>query len=569
LTLINVKREILSMKKNKLIVGLICIISGTLLFKNFFVQTTVINGIKYKVTVNGISQTAIPLKNDVRGPFTITTDCGTTKSSWDYANWKLNIAAATSSTKCNISFTNVVSNDYLINYIISNVGTTQGTSSTQGQIVNEGIDNAIKRLNSNPTYTTLSTADDYGTAEYDSAGGQISSKYTFSNSKWINTAAMSSYIYNKITIPENGYYQLYWSNTNTSSSYYFYAYKPNSTSTATSGYNKSTEQVYDYGYLSAGDYINISAKSSAANQITFYLKKSTNYTTNSVHRGYRYEGSNPYNYVLFNNELWRIIGVFAFDKTTNMESGSSNTLDCNTYNCYTKIIRNESIGGYAFSTVSVAVNEVYSYWENTSGAKGTLNTLLNTYYYNATDGTGQNECKSYGNETTRDCDFSINGIQGEYRSMVQNVVWNLGGTSVLNTAQTIYTMEREARKCSICTNASSASGYIGLIYPSDYGFSVLSNSCPRATILNSYNNERCGGKAWMLQNGYEWTMIPPETDTYGSSLSIIGESGRMQSEHAESGLAVRPVLYLSDKVYIVQGTGKIDDPYVLGLDTSS
>lgn len=49
--------------------------------------------------------------------------------------------------------------------------------------------------------------------------------------------------------------------------------------------------------------------------------------------GYRYEGKDPNNYIWFNNELWRIIGVF--DEVSHGQSGQT----------LVKIIRNYSIGG--------------------------------------------------------------------------------------------------------------------------------------------------------------------------------------------------------------------------------
>ena len=55
--------------------------------------------------------------------------------------------------------------------------------------------------------------------------------------------------------------------------------------------------------------------------------------------GYRYEGKDPNNYIWYNNEMWRIIGVFG---SNGHNSGTS----------YVKIIRNQPIGGYAWNGVS-------------------------------------------------------------------------------------------------------------------------------------------------------------------------------------------------------------------------
>ena len=51
---------------------------------------------------------------------------------------------------------------------------------------------------------------------------------------------------------------------------------------------------------------------------------------------YRYIGANPNNYVKFNDELWRIIGVFDVDDGTGKIEKRM------------KIIRNESIGNYSW-----------------------------------------------------------------------------------------------------------------------------------------------------------------------------------------------------------------------------
>jgi hypothetical protein len=83
--------------------------------------------------------------------------------------------------------------------------------------------------------------------------------------------------------------------------------------------------------------------------------------------GYRYEGKDPNNYVSFNGELWRIIGVF-----------DSNTHGIASTNLV-KIIRNEPIGSYAWDK-----NDTND-WPNSS-----MYHLLNDYYYNGTNESNSN-----------------------------------------------------------------------------------------------------------------------------------------------------------------------------------
>lgn len=78
---------------------------------------------------------------------------------------------------------------------------------------------------------------------------------------------------------------------------------------------------------------------------------------------YRYIGDDPYNYVKFNNEIWRIIGVFKVeDKTGNME-----------YKI--KIIRNDRLSETISYHDSTKVD-----WQNTS-----LSIYLNNEYLDMID----------------------------------------------------------------------------------------------------------------------------------------------------------------------------------------
>ena len=259
--------------------------------------------------------------------------------------------------------------------------------------------------------------------------------------------------------------------------------------------------------------------------------------------GYRYEGSNPYNYVLYNNELWRIIGVF---ETTLSDGSTTQNL--------TKIIRNESIGGYAFNKSNA------NYWVNTSGTRASLNILLNDYYYTATDGTSSDSCYFYSTTVTRNCDYTETGLQTVYRNMVENVTWYLSGYTSATNPNDMYTYERSG-EYNYSSNADSSTGYIGLMYPSDYGYSVLSSSCARTTNLSTYNAATCAGKAWMLQNGYEWTISPNSSDS--NYVWLVDSRGYVGGSSANNGSGTRPVLYLKSNTYIVSGDGSISNPYII------
>ena len=139
-------------------------------------------------------------------------------------------------------------------------------------------------------------------------------------------------------------------------------------------------------------------------------------------KGYRYEGKNPNNYIWFNNEYWRIIGVF---------DSASHGLDGKNL---VKIIRASALGGLAWDK---------SFTNNWTTAS--LNFLLNGAYYNATDRTNSGYCIGNAARATiiSNCNYTKKGIQAGYRGMIANVTWYLGGySSIKTTTDAFYGYER-------------------------------------------------------------------------------------------------------------------------------
>ena len=255
--------------------------------------------------------------------------------------------------------------------------------------------------------------------------------------------------------------------------------------------------------------------------------------------GYRYEGKNPNNYVWFNNELWRIIGVF--DENSHGQGGQN----------LVKIIRNNSIGGLAWHKSNT--ND----WTASS-----LMNLLNGAYLNSENGTGGEYCYGYSTAVGANCDYTESGINDTYRPMIENVTWYLGGySSTSATAESFYGYERGTTVYS--GRPTSTTGYIGLMYPSDYGYSVLASSCARTTNLSSYSNSTCAGQSWMYGEGYEWTISPNSSSS--SYVFYLSYNGNLVNFNAGSGFSARPVLYLDSSVYVIDGNGSQSDPYIIGM----
>ena len=256
--------------------------------------------------------------------------------------------------------------------------------------------------------------------------------------------------------------------------------------------------------------------------------------------GYRYEGKNPNNYIWFNNELWRIIGVF--DEDSHGVSGEN----------LVKIIREESIGGL-----------VWHKSHTNDWSTSNLKSLLNGAYYDWKSNKSSVSTYCYGNSTRvpGNCDYSEIGINDIYRSMIQNVTWYLGGSSSESaTAEAFYGYERGTTVYN--RRPTETTEYIGLMYPSDYGYSVLASSCARTTNLDSYSSSSCAGQSWLYKTG-EWTITPDSSRSYRVfSLLNLGSLG---GSIAEYGSSIRPVLYLSSSVYKITGDGTISNPYIIGM----
>ena len=299
----------------------------------------------------------------------------------------------------------------------------------------------------------------------------------------------------------------------------------------------------------------------------------------------RYTGANPNNYVRFNNELWRIIGVM-----NNIETSSGQTQSL------LKIRRAESLGDYSWDTMFSVVNGGYgiNQWGSSEGYEGAdLMRELNTDYlgniYEGIDGKWYN-----GSNNSKTKDMPTSTINKSSQDMIETVVWNLGSPSNYNglydssytnniTPSMSYTRERTATNGKTCsagnscndpiTRTSTWTGKVGLIYPSDYGYATSGgNTTLRATCLNTsmYNwsgsgVSDCKNNDWLLPSSTQWTMSPRADSSSAIGVFYIGNDGILYNYGGADGTrAVYPVVFLKSSIAITGGTGTESDPYTLG-----
>ena len=214
---------------------------------------------------------------------------------------------------------------------------------------------------------------------------------------------------------------------------------------------------------------------------------------------YFFTGANPNNYITFNNEKagWRIISVEC-DGTI-------------------KIMKTASIGNQAWDTSG----------QNNWARPASLNTYLNSTYYNGLNSTAQNQIVAK--------DWSIGTIKKDNNNLATQIndedskKWN-GKVALITVSEHIRTNSNES-------------------------------NCGSVKLIND-NYMNCKNTTWTNYYSAWWSLTPCSDST--TLLFRIYNSADVGESYAygEWG-SVRPVLYLSSDNKITGGTGTEADPYTL------
>lgn len=256
-----------------------------------------------------------------------------------------------------------------------------------------------------------------------------------------------------------------------------------------------------------------------------------------------------------------------------------------------KLIRNESIGAFSWSSTANTVNKGYGV---NDWLKSRLMKLLNpgyesdpiggSLYWNRQNGT----CYNGMNLTSTACNFSNTGVTESMKSFIANAMWNLGsnGSILYNTVKTnqIYLMERKNNTGKICTSgvecndtvnrAVTWAGKIGLMYPSDYGYATSGgNSVNRTncldTILYNWRNTvvtDCKENNWLYKPGVtQWLLTPEANVADASHVFIAFEDGIVGRSLTYFPCEIRPAVYLKSNIKITSGNGSINNAFKLSL----
>ena len=278
---------------------------------------------------------------------------------------------------------------------------------------------------------------------------------------------------------------------------------------------------------------------------------------------YRYIGADPNNYVKFNDELWRIIGVFDTDDGTGKVEKRL------------KIIRNESIGDYSWDNKNTTTGAEDNYGKN-EWTDARLNYLLNPGHESETTGgslywnRGAGNCYKDSQNATAACDFTTTGLTEKSKAMIGDAKWYLGGSSTNDdvTAPMFYTRERGTSVYS--GRSTSWTGKVGLMYPSDYGYATSGGTTTnRASCLakEMYNWDDssvsdCKNNDWMYNSSnIQWTITPRQDNT--NFVFRVSDSGCVYNIDAHYGNGARPVVHLNSAIKVITGSGTKESPYIL------
>ena len=277
---------------------------------------------------------------------------------------------------------------------------------------------------------------------------------------------------------------------------------------------------------------------------------------------YRYIGANVNNYVKFNNDLYRIIGVF--DENSHGVTGQY----------LVKLIMANPIGGFSWGVYNTSnTSGTYSNYANdwtgkATGIKANLNVLLNEYFINKTNtsstyGSCSNWTYFYNNTNyrTNDCSDIVGyGIDSKLTSYIEDATWYLYGSGTAQSKQNWYLCERGDNSCTASgpsTGDTSVTSKMGLMYLSDYLYASGYYSSSDTTTQNA---NYYGNKNW-LYKGYEWTQTPNAFVAHNVWSVYNGYAGRITAFEPNGW---RPSLYLKSDVKISGGYGTYNNPYILG-----
>ena len=327
--------------------------------------------------------------------------------------------------------------------------------------------------------------------------------------------------------------------------------------------NVDDNKVYVYSdtrdYITIKDYI-IDLYNDESLRTSNGLKKD-----NTVDTNIRYYGSDPNNYVSFNNELWRIIGVFGNN---------------------VKLVRSESLGSLSWDSSDSSINKGngINQWGESTEVNGNtylgadLQVYLNKMYYG---GDTTVTCYDGSNNTTTTC--PTNTLDRTAKLLIDKHTWSLGAIEMsIEDTISFYNAERGTANGKTCTSGNYCNdsvirttkwtGYVALPYITDWAYASSESACEtNIQTKDSSNLFVCKNNNWMQRSDWTWYLSPGVQSANANYVWTVSGNGNVanyimfgaMSKFAYYGSNVAPSIYLKSSVLMKGGSGTSSDPYKL------
>ena len=266
------------------------------------------------------------------------------------------------------------------------------------------------------------------------------------------------------------------------------------------------------------------------------------------------------NYVTFNNEMWRIVGIVDGNIKLVKNTPLTSVPDTNYTNLNgdTFILKPGQPGGLKYP---------WYYWNKpTAGTEKNNWANAGTMYY-----LNENQSGSY-----------YYTIDANYKGLVADATYYLGNAYAwgnAGTAKDVYIQERSSIMCASSVTSNSYNnncnvwngnqatwtGKIAMLNVSDFGYAASSDMW--SINIGSYYNggtSRIFEKNWLLAtDAYYTSFLSPSYESPQHGMKWF-ETGEVSSGYVgSSSNAVRPVLNLKSDTLIISGDGSYNNPYRL------
>ena len=277
---------------------------------------------------------------------------------------------------------------------------------------------------------------------------------------------------------------------------------------------------------------------------------------------YVYRGSEPNNYIQFNNELWRIIaketdGTYKIIRDEILPQNANYTpmaydvenhrlTENNTY------CTNPQWGCGVFAAVSGTFQTPDGKYSGTVTEDSSIKEYLNNTYYPTLNGTAKTQVQSH--------TFNIGSVQFLDVSGNDSIQKNIAGEKMYQWTGNVGLVNvSDLLRASTNIACTSATDEMNAVMQE-----VLKETCGSYLTTMSPINEELGGIGYWTMNAFSAESVD-YSDTVWFAAFFQGVGGFGNSRAGSDGRnGARPVLYLKSDIEITGGDGTKGNPFVIG-----